>query len=125
MSAIESFKLIGKHFFKFVLVNGFTHLFSWVGSIFICLGNLVVSYLLLTAIYPGLNSQITPLAAIAFLTLITTHVFFGVFDIATDTILHCFILDMDLQHQLNGHDNVYPPHFLVKFHEINTKMNAE
>lgn len=95
-SAKEAFYLIRKHFCKFFAIDALTGVLDLIGILFMLITSLGCTYALLLIFNP--DSELAPLAlGIVFVfTILISGILFNIIHTASDTILHCYMLDMDL-----------------------------
>lgn len=92
------------------------------GKAAICAGNCFMVYIFLENwdMNAEMISPFGPLLVVLIFTYNTADVFIGIFTIAADTFLHCFIMEEDLN-QKDGEERRKLPENLEKFIEGNAK----
>jgi len=98
-SAVESWNLMTRNAARFTVVEGIGHMFTFLGELFICCTTSFIAYLILTnsSYYQqNLHSPLTPTIVIAFLSFVIGSNFMSVYGIASDTILHCYCMDEEM-----------------------------
>ena len=91
--------LVLKNFRTVNVTDNLGSIFIFLGKVLISTGNSLLAYGIIKG-WPGmeakLNSVIPPLAAILFVTYITTSVFLSVYSVASTAIVQCFLTDVEL-----------------------------
>lgn len=97
-SAKNGMCLMLKYSSRFLMTSGIGRIFGFIGKAVINVANLFFIYILLTqwSINDDMISASGPLFVVFVFTWITSDIFVGVFTIAADTFLHCFIMEEDL-----------------------------
>jgi hypothetical protein len=113
-SVRHAWNLIKKHYFKLYLVENLTAIVDWIGFLFIIIANLGTTFFLLYAFYPNMTYYWPALVAVAVFTLFISHVLFVLINIGAVALLHCYILDMDIQQQQNK-VTIITPSFMVAY----------
>ena len=98
-SAIHSFLLILKNSVKFAMVDGIASAFMLIIRLGISMTTTLIGFLLIKPMVDSaspVNSVISPVLIIFALAYLTSHVFIGIFDASANTILHCYLMDLDI-----------------------------
>jgi solute carrier family 44 (choline transporter-like protein), member 2/4/5 len=114
-SALHSFLLILKNAAKFGFVTGIGGVFMFLAKFCIAIFTTLVSYFLYLVMMKGEdNSPWVPCFLIFGISYIIASTFISVFDISANTILQCYLVDVDIMRQKNL-DPTHVPEKLQKF----------
>jgi len=102
-SAKHAFELLIKNLVRVVVLNKVVDFLLFLGKLVIMAGAATLSYLVFSNKYfpdlhdnvPTLNYYVTPVVAIVIGTYFITSSFFGVYEMAVDTLFLCFLEDLD------------------------------
>jgi len=102
-SAKHAFDLLIRNLVRVVVLNNVVNFLLFLGKLVIMAGAATLSYLVFSNQYfpelhdnvPTLNYFVTPVVAIVIGTYFITSSFFGVYEMAVDTLFLCFLEDLD------------------------------
>jgi len=102
-SAKHAFDLLIRNLVRVVVLNSVVNFLLFLGKLVIMAGAATLSYLVFSNQYfpelhdnvPTLNYFVTPVIAIVIGTYFITSSFFGVYEMAVDTLFLCFLEDLD------------------------------
>merc|ERR1719502_2566039 len=89
-SAKNAFFLILRNALRFAVVAALSHIVHFIGMVLIIAATAIAGYFILGAMYPDVN-PIAPTIFYAFIGWMTAKLFVGVFALAVDATLHCFV----------------------------------
>jgi len=112
-SALNAFILVLKNAAKFSFVNAIGGTFMYIAKFVIAVVTTVICYFILGAM-PQVTEIYAPLGICFVISYILGSVFISVFDAASNTILQCYLVDLDISRQ-NGLDPKHVPATLAKF----------
>lgn len=95
-SALHSFLLILKNASKFAFVEGLSDVFMFLAKFFIAITTTVVGYYLMTPMTKIKIDPTIPCVIIFFFAYFVACKFIGIFDTSANTILQCYLFDLDL-----------------------------
>ena len=101
-SAINGFLLILKHAGKFTLVAGIGNIFMILGKMCIASLTTFLGFIMMETwpeISDGLDSPVIPLIVIFMIAYTVSAIFISVFSTSSNTILQCFLADLDINDQ--------------------------
>ena len=104
-SAMNAFLLVLKNSGTFMVSEGIAGVFMFLGKIFISVANTALCYLILTnweELSSKINSPIGPLIAVFIISYVIASVFMALFNIASTTIVQCFLTDVELSRGNGG-----------------------
>jgi len=119
MAAKDAVFLLMKNPARSGAVAGLGGIFVTIGELFVAAGTLVIGYLMINNADPWKSSIKDPLIlyiVILFLGYVVGSAFMSVFGLSAQAILHCFILDEELN-KSKGRDPVHTPEPLRDFLE--------
>lgn len=119
--------LIIKHGARFLFTSGLGRAMGNFAKLAVCAGNCFFIYILLEnwSINEGMISPVGPLVVVLIFTWVTSDIFIGIFSIAADTFLHCFIMEEDICQQDGHHRSREMPSNLDQFIKGNVKKGAD
>lgn len=101
-AALDAFMLILKHAAKFTIVEGLGDVFMILGKMCIASVSTFTAYLIVSY-WPGLDdklsSPIMPCLLVFIAALVLSSIFISVYSTAANTILQCFLVDLDIADQ--------------------------
>lgn len=98
-SAINAFLLTLKNSVKFAMVDGMAHIFMFIGKLCITALTTFLGFLLIKPMTPegtNISSPFVPVLIIFMLSYVISSIFIGIFDASANTILQCYLMDMDM-----------------------------
>ena len=123
VSAINAFILVLKNSGTFFITEGLSTIFTFLGKITISVVNTSVAYLTIyfwQDIKTRINSPIGPLIAVFLVSYIIATIFMTVFGITSNSLLQCFLTDVELS-RAKGHDD-FGKHRPKELEELVTKL---
>ena len=105
-SAMDAFVLALKNSSSFIITNGIGYLIQLLGKLTITLGNVLITYVMLTQLdnYAGdIGSPYPPLVLILFMSYVLASIFMSIYSIVSISLLQCLYADVDLCNQ-SGED---------------------
>lgn len=119
-SAIHAFLLVLKNRAKFAFVNGIEGVFMFLAKFAISVFTTLFGWFLIVVWVnqePGQNvSAFIPSLFIFLFAYVVAAIFIGIFEVSANTILQCFLIDLDIAKQ-NNLDPKHVPERLAKFLE--------
>jgi len=118
-SALNSFILILKNMAKFSFVEGIGGVFMFIAKFCIAITTTVCGFLLLGVMIEGENQvkdPFLPTAIIFAFAYLVGTIFISIFDTSANTILQCYLIDVDIQRQ-SGVECNHIPATLLRFIE--------
>ncbi|CDW78517.1 UNKNOWN [Stylonychia lemnae] len=118
VSAMNGFLLIIKHAGKFSLVAGIGNIFMVLGKMTIASLTCLFGFLIIEnweEIHEALDSPVMPLAVIFLIAYFVGAVFISVFATSSNTILQCFLVDLDISQQQGREGASHRPPALESF----------
>jgi len=112
-SALNAFILVLKNLAKFSFVNAIGGTFMYIAKFCIAVLTTVACYFILKNM-DDISSIYMPLGIIFIIGYVLGSIFISVFDASSNTILQCYLLDMDIARQTNLESTHVPP-TLAKF----------
>ena len=116
-SALNAFILILKNAAKFAFVDGIADIFMFLAKLFISCATCATSWPILNAMDE--SSEVDeiwwPLMLIFFITYLISHSFIAIFEVSSNTILQCYLLDKEIAGQMGVPDPDHIPPTLAKF----------
>ncbi len=115
-----------KHAAKFTLVNGIGGIFIALGKATIASMTTLIGFLIMenwAEIKQDLDSPVFPLGIIFLLSYTIASFFVSVYSISSNTILQCFLVDIDISEQEGRSGGKHRPPALEKFVYISSKDN--
>ena len=94
-SALNAFILILKNGAKFAFVNSIGGVFMFIARVCISIATTAVCWFLL-GLVEEVDSKFLPLVVIFAVTYVIATVFISIFDVSANTILQCYLLDVDI-----------------------------
>lgn len=113
-SAIESFCLILKNMTKFGFVETIATMFMYMCQFGVAALNGVVAYLLLPYIVDDVGSPFVPTGVCFVVGLLIAGLFISIFDVGSNTILQCYLIDQEIA-KTAGLSSKHIPPTLTKF----------
>ena len=107
-SAINAFILVLKNAAKFAFVNTIGSVFMTIAKVCISIATTVISYFVLRTV-KDVQSPYFPMALIFIFSYGIASVFISVFDVSANTILQCYLIDLDIAKQHNLEPTHVPP----------------
>ena len=102
---MNAFMLILKNSGTFTVSSGVTSIFIFLGKVFISVGNTAVCFFIVDG-WPELNEKINspigPLIAVFLISYIIASVFMALFSIASNSLVQCFLTDVELSRNSGG-----------------------
>ena len=95
-SALHSFLLILKNAAKFAFVEGLSDAFMFIAKIFIAISTTVIGYYLIPLMTQIAVDPVLPTFVIFFFAYFVACKFISIFDTSANTILQCYLFDLDL-----------------------------
>jgi len=111
-SAINSFVLILKNAMKFGFVETISEVFMFLAKFCIAVSTTFCGFMLLGIMVneeEPINNPFIPVAAIFGFSYLVASVFISIFDIGANTILQCYLIDLDVAKQNNLEPTHIPP----------------
>lgn len=102
---MNAFLLVLKNSGTFFVSEGIGSIFIFLGKIFISVANTAGCYLLLTnwkEMNENINSPIGPLVTVFVISYIVASIFMGLFSIAQNSIVQCFLTDVEISKGQGG-----------------------
>jgi len=121
-SALHSFVLILRNSVKFGFVDGIADVFMFLAKFLVSIATTSVMYLFL-GWCTKVQSFVVPLIVIFLFSYILSSVFIAIFDVGANTLLQCYLLDMDIA---NSNGKLEPDHIpptLTKFFSTDEVKN--
>merc|ERR1712242_134005 len=118
-SALNAFILVLKNMAKFSFVNAIGGTFMYIAKFCIAVLTTVVCYFILSNM-ESIDSVYLPLGVCFIVGYVIGSIFISVFDASSNTILQCYLVDMDISKQSNLESTHVPPtlaRFLLKHQE--------
>lgn len=115
-SALNAFILVLKNLAKFSFVNAIGGTFMFIAKICIACFTALTSYFILNAM-DSVENVWYPVACTFAVGYVLGSIFISVFDASSNTILQCYLVDMDIARQTGLDSNHVPPtlaEFLLK-----------
>ena len=115
-SALNAFILVLKNLAKFSFVNAIGGTFMYIAKFCIAVLTTVAAYFILKSM-DDITSVYMPLGIVFVIGYILGSIFISVFDASSNTILQCYLVDMDIARQTNLESSHVPPtlaRFLLK-----------
>lgn len=125
-SAIDAFIMMLKNSVKFGFVDGIADVFIFLAKFLITALTTFISKWLIKWWSPELESAFLPLLTIFILTWVISSVFMAIFDVGSNTILQCYLLDKQIAAQEGLEDPSHIPPTMAKFfksQDIERMMN--
>jgi len=127
MSASQAFNLLMRNILRVVVLNKVVDFLLFLGKVVIMAGVGTMSYFVFSGAFPELNDRVptlnyfvTPVVTIVIGTYFITSSFFGVYEMAVDTLFLCFLEDLE-----RNDGTPSRPYFMSKgLQKIVGKMNA-
>jgi hypothetical protein len=94
-SALHSFILILKNHLKFSFVDGISDVFMFLAKVLICMFTTTTMYFIIGWL-TEVQSAFAPCLVIFVFSYMIAAVFIAIFDVGANTILQCYLLDMDI-----------------------------
>ena len=115
-SALNAFILMLKNSAKFAFVEGFSDVFMFIAKVCISVFSTVTSLFIMrwTLSDNPISSPIVPALIILMIAFIVAGIFVSIFDAAANTILQCYLIDVDIDKQLHI-DSSHVPQGLRQF----------
>ena len=107
-SALNAFILVLKNAAKFSFVNSIGGVFMIIARICISIMTTTVCYFIIGTV-DDVNSIFLPMCIIFAFSYIISSIFISVFDASANTILQCYLIDMDIARQSNLDPTHVPP----------------
>jgi len=120
-SAVNSFILILKNKAKFAFVGGMADIFMFLAKFFIASMSTVFTWLFL-AIVSDVESPYLPLFVVFMIAYMIASIFIAVFEVSSNTILQCYLLDSDIARQSGLANPNHIPATLKTFFKNNAVM---
>eukprot|EP00347_Sterkiella_histriomuscorum_P005869 403354968 len=117
-SAMNGFILILKHAGKFTLVSGIGNIFMVLGKMTIASLTTLIGFIIMenwVEIKEALDSPMLPLIVIFMISYVVGAVFISVFSTTSNTILQCFLVDLDISQQQGREGGRHRPPALESF----------
>jgi hypothetical protein len=127
-SAINAFLITLKNSVKFAMVDGMAHIFMFIGKTCITVSTTFLGFLLIKPMLPegqSITNPFVPMLVIALISYMISAVFIGIFDASANTILQCYLMDMDMCRQKNIVDSKHIPPTLLKFFKAYNLDNSD
>ena len=100
-SALHSFLLILKNAAKFAFVEGLSDAFMFIAKFFIAITTTVIGYYLIAPMTKISVDPTLPSVVIFFFSYFVACKFISILDTSANTILQCYLFDLDLAKQHN------------------------
>lgn len=114
-SALHSFLLILKNSAKFAFVESIAGSFMFLAKTFIAITTTLIGYAILPAMTAPINVDPTmPCVFIFFFAYLVACAFISIFEVSANTILQCYLYDLDISKH-HGLDLKHVPPTLLKF----------
>lgn len=113
-SALHSFLLMLKNSAKFAFVNGIGNVFMMLAKCAISILTTLISYCLLYVMVGNVEHPFMPCLLIFITSYLVASTFITVFDVSANTILQCYLIDVDIMKQKDSVP-VHVPEKLKKF----------
>lgn len=117
-SAINAFLLTLKNSVKFAMVDGMAGMFMLIGKACISVTTTFIGFILIKPMMPKgvtISDPFIPVLVIFLISYTISAVFIGIFDASANTILQCYLMDMDMCKQRGEVESKHIPHALKKF----------
>ena len=102
---MNAFMLVLKNSGTFMVSEGVTGIFMFLGKIFISVGNTATCYFIVDdwpELKEQINSPIGPMVAVFLISFVIASVFMALFSIASNAIVQCFLTDVELSRNSGG-----------------------
>lgn len=98
-SAMDAFVLALKNSSSFIITNGIGYLIQLLGKLTITLGNVLITYVMLSQldnVAGDIGSPYPPLVIILFMSYLLASIFMSIYSIVSISLLQCLYADVDL-----------------------------
>ncbi len=102
---MNAFMLVLKNSGTFMVSEGITGIFMFLGKIFISVGNTTICYFIVDnwqELKEKINSPIGPMIAVFLISYVISSVFMALFSIASNSLVQCFLTDVELSRNNGG-----------------------
>lgn len=127
-SALNSFILILKNAAKFAFVEGISNVFMFLAKFCIAIFTSLCAFVLLPYQVPEgeeINAPFLPVLCVFLFSYMVACVFISVFDTGSNTILQCYLIDVDIAKQHNLSPNHIPPTLSKFIHMHNVQDDSD